>query len=157
MWTPPGYPVDASIALPSHSGCQSEPCNGLNASRSRAEKRSISRRTRLASLVESPVAFNDLRAPHPRSAALVRVTLSSRPSMSLNFRASSTRNTLHDADVRNTLHYDDDVDDVNSDVQVHKPSRSCRKEVSRCRLTALCACAGSRDSHPDVTSRRRRG
>ena len=33
MWTPPGYPVDASIALPSHSGCQSEPCNGLNASR----------------------------------------------------------------------------------------------------------------------------
>ena len=76
MWTPPGYPVDASIALPSHSGCQSEPCNGLNASRSRAEKRSISRRTRLASLVESPVAFNDLRAPHPRRAALVRVTLS---------------------------------------------------------------------------------
>ena len=42
VWTPPGYPVDASIALPSHSGCQSEPCNGLNASRSRAEKRSIS-------------------------------------------------------------------------------------------------------------------
>ena len=169
MWTPPGYPVDASIALPSHSGCQSEPCNGLNASRSRAEKRSISlesarflersisRRPRLASLVESPVAFNDLRAPHPRRAALVRVTLSSRPSMSLNFRASSTRNTLHDADVRNTLHDDDDVDDVNSDVQVHKPSRSCRKEVSRCRLTALCACAGSRDSPPDVTSRRRRG
>merc|ERR1711998_705431 len=124
---------------------------------SRAEKRSISRRTWVASLVESPVAFNDLRAPHPRRAALVSVTLSSRPSMSLNFRASSTRNTLHDADVRNTLHYDDDVDDVNSDVQVHKPSRSCRKEVSRCRLTALCACAGSRDSHPDVTSRRRRG
>merc|ERR1711998_237833 len=85
---------------------------------SRAEKRSISRRTWVASLVESPVAFNDLRAPHPRRAALVRVTLSSRPSMSLNFRASSTRNTLHDADVRNTLHDDDDVDDVNSDVQV---------------------------------------
>ena len=39
MWTPPGYPVDASIALPSHSGCQSEPCNGLNASRSRAKSR----------------------------------------------------------------------------------------------------------------------
>ena len=57
--------------------------------------------------------------------------------MALNFRASSTRNTLHDADVRNTLHYDDDVDDVNSDVQVHKPSRSCRNEVSRSRLTAL--------------------
>ena len=110
MWTPPGYPVDASIALPSHSGCQPEPCNGLNASRSRAEKRSISRRPRLASLVESPVAFNDLRAPHPRRAALVRVTLSSRPSMSLNFRASSTRNTLYD--------------DVNCDVQVHKPSRT---------------------------------
>ena len=156
MWTPPGYPVDASIALPSHSGCQPEPCNGLNASRSRAEKRSISRRPRLASLVESPVAFNDLRAPHPRRAALVRVTLSSRPSMSLNFRASSTRNTLHDADVRNTLH-DDDVNGVNSDVQVHKPSRSCRNEVSRSRLTALCACAGSRDSPPVVTSRRRRG
>merc|ERR1711998_157027 len=84
---------------------------------SRAEKRSISRRTWVASLVESPVAFNDLRAPHPRRAALVRVTLSSRPSMSLNFRASSTRNTLHDADVRNTLH-DDDVNGVNSDVQV---------------------------------------
>ena len=33
MWTPPGYPVDASIALPSHSGCQSEPCNGLVALR----------------------------------------------------------------------------------------------------------------------------
>ena len=106
MWTPPGYPVDASIALPSHSGCQSEPCNGLNASRSRAEKRSISLESArflvaLASprsSIESPVAFNDLRAPHPRRAALVRVTLSSRPSMSLNFRASSTRNTLHDAD-----------------------------------------------------------
>ena len=73
-------------------------------------KRSISRRPRLASLVESPVAFNDLRAPHPRRAALVRVTLSSRPSMSLNFRASSTRHTLYD--------------DVNCDVQVHKPSRT---------------------------------
>ena len=97
MWTPPGYPVDASIALPSHSGCQSEPCNGLNASRSRAEKRSISLESArfLVALASprsssrrSPLvsrAFNDLRAPHPRvRAAPVRVTLSSRPSMALN-------------------------------------------------------------------------
>ena len=96
------------------------------------------------------------RSSRARSTLYARRTRSSRPSMALNFRASSTRNTLHDADVRNTLH-DDDVNGVNSDVQVHKPSRSCRKEVSRCRLTALCACAGSRDSPPDVTSRRRRG
>ena len=86
------------------------------------------------------------RSSRARSTLYACRTRSSRPSMVLNFRASSTCNTLHDAD-----------DDVHSDLQVHKPSRSCRNEVSRSRLTALCACAGSRDSHPDVTSRRRRG
>ena len=66
MWTPPGYPVDASIALPSHSGCQSEPCNGLNASRSRAEKRSIS--------LESERSISralDFSSPSPRLARRV--------------------------------------------------------------------------------------
>ena len=82
------------------------------------------------------------RSSRARSTLYARRTRSSRPSMALNFRASSTRNTLHDADVRNTLH-DDDVNNVNSDVQVHKPSRSCRNEVSRSRLTALCACGFS--------------
>ena len=66
-------------------------------------------RRRSSPLVASPLlsrAFNALRAPHPLYA---RRTRSSRPSMALNFRASSTRNTLYD--------------DVNCDVQVHKPSR----------------------------------
>merc|ERR1711918_278771 len=68
---------------------------------------------------------------HPRRAALVRVTLSSRPSMSLNFRASSTRNTLHDADVRNTLHDDDDEDDVDN-----VPWSLQRASATRCALHA---------------------
>ena len=52
------------------------------------------------------------RSSRARSTLYARRTGSSRPSMVLNFRASSTRSTL----------YDDD--DVNCDVQVHKPSRT---------------------------------
>ena len=51
------------------------------------------------------------RSSRARSTLYARRTRSSRPSMVLNFRASSTRNILYD-------------DDVNSDVQVHKPSRT---------------------------------
>ena len=51
------------------------------------------------------------RSSRARSTLYARRTGSSRPSMVLNFRASSTRNTLYD-------------DDVNCDVQVHKPSRT---------------------------------
>merc|ERR1711998_385859 len=87
--------------------------------RSRAEKRSISLESaRFLVALASPrsssrrsrstiFARRIRAAPHP---------CVSRPSMALNFRASSTR--LHDADVRNILHYGDDVNDVNSDVQV---------------------------------------
>ena len=51
------------------------------------------------------------RSSRARSTLYARRTGSSRPSMVLNFRASSTRSTLYD-------------DDVNCDVQVHKPSRT---------------------------------
>ena len=51
------------------------------------------------------------RSSRARSTLYARRTRSSRPSMVLNFRASSTRSTLYD-------------DDVSCDVQVHKPSRT---------------------------------
>ena len=51
------------------------------------------------------------RSSRARSTLYARRTGSSRPSMVLNFRASSIRSTLYD-------------DDVNCDVQVHKPSRT---------------------------------
>merc|ERR1711998_596387 len=97
--------------------------------RSRAEKRSISLESaRFLVALASPrsssrrsrsttFARRIRAAPHP---------CVSRPSMALNFRASSTR--LHDADVRNILHYGDDVNDVNSDVQ--------RASATRCALHA---------------------
>jgi hypothetical protein len=103
---------------------------GENKSRTWASPRFASPLVVASPLVASPLvasplhsrAFNALRAPHP----------SSRLSMALNSRTSSTCHTLHDAD-----------DDVHSALQVLKPSRSCRNELSRSRLTALCACGFS--------------
>ena len=82
-----------------------------SSSRSRASRTGFA----LASLLPRRVAArrrsSRRRSSRARSTLYARRTGSSRPSMVLNFRASSTRNTLYD-------------DDVNCDVLVHKPSRT---------------------------------
>ena len=93
------------------AGLEQKSRTGFALSRSRASRPGFA----LASLLPRRVAArrrsSRRRSSRARSTLYARRTRSSRPSMVLNFRASSTRNALYD-------------DDVNCDVQVHKPSRT---------------------------------